>query len=188
MSHLLELRNRLLKAVLALFVAFIPCAIFANDLFAFIAQPLIDKLPEGSTLHHHQRGRPVHDAVQGGVLRGGVRRDARDAVPDLGFRARRACTARKSASRCRCWSSSVLLFYAAWCSRTYLVFPVMFTVPVGTTPTGRDVHARYRQPTSTSCSPCSSPSAWPSKCRSPWCCWCSPASSASRSSATTAAT
>ena len=36
MSHLLELRDRLLKAVLALFVAFIPCAVFANELFAFI--------------------------------------------------------------------------------------------------------------------------------------------------------
>ena len=33
MSHLLELRNRLLKAVLAMFVLFIPCAIFANELF-----------------------------------------------------------------------------------------------------------------------------------------------------------
>jgi sec-independent protein translocase protein TatC len=43
MSHLLELRDRLLKAVLALLVAFIPCAVFANELFAFIAQPLIDK-------------------------------------------------------------------------------------------------------------------------------------------------
>ena len=57
MSHLLELRNRLMKAVLALFVAFIPCAIFANELFTLIAQPLVDKLPAGSTLHRHQRGR-----------------------------------------------------------------------------------------------------------------------------------
>src|SRR5215510_15074406 len=50
MSHLLELRNRLLKAVLALFVFFIPCAIFANDLFTIIAQPLLDKLPKGTSL------------------------------------------------------------------------------------------------------------------------------------------
>jgi sec-independent protein translocase protein TatC len=49
-SHLLELRNRLMKAVIALFVAFIPCAIYANDLFTLVARPLIDKLPEGSTL------------------------------------------------------------------------------------------------------------------------------------------
>ena len=44
MSHLLELRNRLLKAVIALLVTFIPCAYFANDLFTLIARPLIDKL------------------------------------------------------------------------------------------------------------------------------------------------
>ena len=32
MSHMLELRNRLMKAVLALFLTFIPFAMFANDL------------------------------------------------------------------------------------------------------------------------------------------------------------
>jgi sec-independent protein translocase protein TatC len=50
MSHLLELRNRLLNAVVAVLVAFIPCAVFANELFTLIAQPLIDKLPKGTSL------------------------------------------------------------------------------------------------------------------------------------------
>src|SRR5688572_23408157 len=50
MSHLLEPRNRLMKAVGALLLVFIPCAYFANDLCTLIARPLIDKLPEGSTL------------------------------------------------------------------------------------------------------------------------------------------
>ena len=47
MSHLLELRNRLMWAMLAILVFFIPCAIFANDLFNIVAQPLVDKLPAG---------------------------------------------------------------------------------------------------------------------------------------------
>jgi len=49
-SHLLELRDRLLRAVLAIGIAFVPLAIFSNELFTFIARPLIDKLPEGTSL------------------------------------------------------------------------------------------------------------------------------------------
>ena len=135
MSHLLELRDRLLKAVLALFVAFIPCAVFANELFAFIAQPLIDKLPKGSTL--------LTTSVVGSfmtpfkvsfyvalfiaipvvlyqiwafVAPGLYKREKRFAVPLL--------------------VSSVVLFYGGVTFAYYLVFPVMFPFLIATTPTG----------------------------------------------------
>jgi sec-independent protein translocase protein TatC len=49
-SHLLELRDRLIRALAAVVVVFIPCAYFSNDIFSFIAQPLIDKLPKGAAL------------------------------------------------------------------------------------------------------------------------------------------
>ena len=49
-SHLLELRDRLMKAMLAVFVCFIPCAIYMNQLFTFVAQPLIHKLPAVASL------------------------------------------------------------------------------------------------------------------------------------------
>ena len=49
-SHLLELRDRLLKAMLAVGICFIPCAIYMNQLFTFVADPLIHKLPAGATL------------------------------------------------------------------------------------------------------------------------------------------
>ena len=39
-SHLLELRDRLLKAMLAVGICFIPCAIYMNQLFTFVAEPL----------------------------------------------------------------------------------------------------------------------------------------------------
>ena len=135
MSHLLELRDRLLKAVLALFVAFIPCAVFANELFSFIAQPLIDKLPKGSTL--------LTTSVVGSfmtpfkvsfyvalfiaipvvlyqiwafVAPGLYKREKRFAVPLL--------------------VSSVVLFYGGVTFAYYLVFPVMFPFLIATTPTG----------------------------------------------------
>ncbi len=50
MSHLLELRDRLMRAMLALLITFIPCAIYSNELYDIISRPLVAKLPEGSTM------------------------------------------------------------------------------------------------------------------------------------------
>ena len=36
-SHLLELRDRIMKSMIAVFVCFIPCALYMNQLFTFIA-------------------------------------------------------------------------------------------------------------------------------------------------------
>lgn len=49
-SHLLELRDRVLRAFLAVLVAFLPCAFYSNKIFSFIAQPLLAKLPKDSSL------------------------------------------------------------------------------------------------------------------------------------------
>ncbi len=49
-SHLLELRNRLLKAAIAVIVAFVPCAFFANELFTLVSKPLVEQMPKGSSL------------------------------------------------------------------------------------------------------------------------------------------
>src|SRR5579862_6737062 len=49
-SHLLELRDRLLRAVVAVGICCAPCIYYSNDLFSFVAQPLLAKLPQGSSL------------------------------------------------------------------------------------------------------------------------------------------
>jgi len=49
-SHLLELRTRLLRAAAALLLAFFALVPFANKLYAWLAQPLLAKLPAGSEL------------------------------------------------------------------------------------------------------------------------------------------
>ncbi len=135
MSHLLELRNRLMKAMLALFIAFIPCALYANELFTLIAQPLIDKLPEGSTLLATSVVAPfmtpfkvafyvslviampvVLYQIWAFVAPGLYRREKRFAVPLL--------------------VSSVLLFYGGVLFAYFVVFPVMFPFLIGTTPGG----------------------------------------------------
>ena len=45
LNHLLELRNRLLRSVLAVLVVFAALAYFANDLYNLLAQPLLVALP-----------------------------------------------------------------------------------------------------------------------------------------------
>jgi sec-independent protein translocase protein TatC len=47
LDHLLELRTRLLRCILALGVAFVVCMYFANDIFGFLVRPLTGAFPPG---------------------------------------------------------------------------------------------------------------------------------------------
>lgn len=49
-SHLIELRNRILTSVIVLLVVFVCFSFFANDIYTFFADPLIRALPDGSTM------------------------------------------------------------------------------------------------------------------------------------------
>ena len=49
-EHLLELRNRLLKMVLAVIICFAAVYPFANELYLWLSQPLRDLLPVGQTM------------------------------------------------------------------------------------------------------------------------------------------
>jgi sec-independent protein translocase protein TatC len=134
-SHLLELRDRLMKAMLAVFVCFIPCAIYMNQLFTFVAQPLIHKLPAGASLIATSVVSPfmvpfklafviafgiaipvVLYQAWAFVAPGLYRHEKKLAVPLL--------------------VSSVLLFYLGAAFAYFLVFPAMLGFFVGTTPTG----------------------------------------------------
>jgi sec-independent protein translocase protein TatC len=49
-SHLTELRDRLLHSILAVMVVFVGLFYFANDIYAFVSAPLRELLPEGATM------------------------------------------------------------------------------------------------------------------------------------------
>ncbi len=49
-SHLLELRERLIRALVAVGVLFVPCALYANRLFTLVARPLLKMLPKNGQL------------------------------------------------------------------------------------------------------------------------------------------
>ena len=134
-SHLLELRDRIMKAMIAVFICFIPCAIYMNQLFTFVAQPLIKKLPEGASLIATSVVSPfmvpfklafvvafglaipvVLYQVWAFVAPGLYRHERKLAIPLL--------------------LSSVVLFYVGAAFAYFLVFPAMLGFFVGTTPAG----------------------------------------------------
>ena len=49
-EHLIELRSRLLRSVVAILVIFLGLYPFANEIYTFVAQPLMALLPEGSQM------------------------------------------------------------------------------------------------------------------------------------------
>lgn len=49
-EHLEELRSRLLHSVLSLFVAFVPCWYYVDEIFAFLQRPILRLLPAGKRL------------------------------------------------------------------------------------------------------------------------------------------
>jgi sec-independent protein translocase protein TatC len=135
LSHLLELRDRLMRALIAVCVVFLPCAYFANDIFEFAARPLLAQLPKGGSLIATSVMSPfttpfklsfmvalfiaipyVLYQVWGFVAPGLYKHEKRFAVPLL--------------------LSSIVLFYCGVAFAYFLVFPVMFQFFAATTPAG----------------------------------------------------
>jgi len=49
-DHLVELRDRILKSVIAIILFFLCLFYFSNDIYTYVVDPLIRALPEGSTM------------------------------------------------------------------------------------------------------------------------------------------
>jgi len=50
MSHLVELRDRVVRMVLSILIIFLSLFYWANDIYSYLAEPLTRHLPEGSTM------------------------------------------------------------------------------------------------------------------------------------------
>lgn len=50
LSHLVELRARMIRALGGLMLGFLPCAFYARELYTMLAQPLLEKLPQGGQM------------------------------------------------------------------------------------------------------------------------------------------
>lgn len=49
-SHLIELRNRLLRVVVTVLLVFLAMAPFANEIYSFLAKPLMQFLPDDTSM------------------------------------------------------------------------------------------------------------------------------------------
>lgn len=49
-EHLIELRTRILHAILSVLIIFLPLFAFSNDIYTYISEPLRQFLPEGTTM------------------------------------------------------------------------------------------------------------------------------------------
>jgi len=135
LSHLLELRDRLLRALIATILIAIPCLYFANDIFTWLSQPLRDQLPGGARLIATSVVAPfmtpfklallaaiffampvILYQVWAFVAPGLYRHERRFALP--------------------LFVSSVILFYAGAVFAYFVVFPAIFGFFVMTTPEG----------------------------------------------------
>ena len=50
LSHLIELRDRLVRCLIAIFLAFVPAMVYGPELYDLLAAPVIASLPEGSKM------------------------------------------------------------------------------------------------------------------------------------------
>jgi sec-independent protein translocase protein TatC len=134
-SHLLELRTRLLHSVIAVAICFTPLAFFSNQLFTLIAHPLIERLPEGTSIIATSVVSPFMTPLKlslvgaifvampyilyqiwAFVAPGLYRHEKRFAVP--------------------LFVSSVILFYVGVAFAYFVVFPLMFAFLTATAPEG----------------------------------------------------
>ncbi len=134
-AHLTELRDRLLRVVLAVLVCALGLMPFANTIYSFVAEPLRRYLPEGTSMIATEIASPfltpfklvlvsafcmampviLHQIWQF-VAPGMYRHEKRIAAPLL--------------------ASSVILFYAGLAFAYYVVFPLVFGFFSGITPEG----------------------------------------------------
>ena len=134
-DHLLELRTRIIRGLMGLGVALLAALPFANRLYAWLAQPLIDKLPEGAHLIAVEVASPFFAPLKlaffaalvvsmpwllyqawAFVAPGLYRREKRLALPLL--------------------ATSLLLFYAGCAFAFFVVLPSVFTFLTAVTPEG----------------------------------------------------
>ena len=62
-AHLIELRDRLIRILVVILIFFLGFIAFANDLYAYLAEPLQSLLPEGASMIATQVASPCHVAA-----------------------------------------------------------------------------------------------------------------------------
>ncbi|MCC6202514.1 MAG: twin-arginine translocase subunit TatC [Gammaproteobacteria bacterium] len=135
LSHLMELRDRLLRCFVALLVTFLPLSFFANDLYTWLSQPLLRHLPQDSKMIATQVTSPFMAPFKLTAFAALVL-----AVPYLFYQAWAFIAPGLYQNEKRLVApvlvSSTLLFYAGIAFAYFAVFPIMFAFFTATAPEG----------------------------------------------------
>jgi sec-independent protein translocase protein TatC len=135
MSHLIELRDRLLRCVIALVVVFICLFPWARDLYALLAQPMIASLPAGGRLIATEVTAPFFVPVKVTMMAAVV-----IALPYLLYQiwafVAPGLYAHERKLVIPLVITSTFLFIAGMAFAYYLVFPVVFHFMVSVAPEG----------------------------------------------------
>lgn len=135
MSHLVELRDRLLRGVLVVLLIFLGLFSFANDLYSFLAGPLLSHMPEGGSMIATEVASPFLTpfklALVASIFIG---------MPYLLYQAWAFIAPGLYQHEKRLafpmMISSIFLFYLGMAFAYYVVFPLVFGFLTGTAPEG----------------------------------------------------
>jgi len=135
LAHLIEMRDRLIRCVISVLVVFVSLFYFANDLYHYLAEPLLKHMPEGGTMIATEVASPFLTPVKlvlvlsifisvpvilhqawSFIAPGLYKHEKRLAMPLL--------------------ASSIFLFYAGMAFAYFAVFPLIFSFLTATAPEG----------------------------------------------------
>lgn len=134
-AHLVELRNRLLRAVAAVLVVFVALVPFANRLYSLLAAPLLAKLPQGTQMVAIDVATPFLTPIKLAFFAAIV-----VAMPYLLFQAWAFVAPGLYRHEKRLATpllvSAIVLFYVGCAFAYFLVMPVVFGFLTATVPEG----------------------------------------------------
>lgn len=134
-SHLIELRNRLLKIVVGMLVVFLGLFPFANEVYALLAAPMLDKLPEGTQMIATAVVTPFFVPMKVAMMAAFV-----IALPHTLYQmwmfVAPGLYAHEKKMMLPAIAVSSLLFLCGMAFAYFLVFPVVFAFIVGSAPEG----------------------------------------------------
>lgn len=134
-THLVELRNRLLRAVICVLVVFAVLVYWANDIYNLLASPLTERLPEGATMIATNVATPFFTPIKLTIIVAVFL-----SVPYILYQiwAFVAPALYKQEKRLvyPLMVSSTLLFYLGVAFAYYVVFPLVFGFLTSTAPEG----------------------------------------------------
>jgi sec-independent protein translocase protein TatC len=135
LSHLLELRNRLLYAILSVALVAVPLLVFSNEVYSFVARPLLEALPKGASMVATDVASPFLTPVKLAFIAAFV-----IAVPFVLYQLwafiAPGLYRRERRLVAPLIVSSTVLFYGGMAFAYFIVFPLVFAFFVATTPPG----------------------------------------------------